>query len=365
MDVVQVITGLSPAGAERIVASLSIGLKKRGYSVAVISLQPLPAKSIIVDELLENNISIKSLNLTKFTPWRIFKLKRLIRSLNPISLANPKLIIHSHLIHANLVCRINNIFGKKYNLINTIHIAEKRKRKKWYFWLDRLTLKFCNCQTAVSKAAAQYHASKLNIPTEQIKVVYNGIMQPGILDAKAIEKLKTEWGVNDCNKIVGSVGRLDWQKGYDIFLALLPELSKRIPSGEKWGVVILGEGPERKNLEKWTKKIPTNIKLILPGYRNDAASCINAFDLFVMPSRYEGFGLTLAEAMALGIPILCSNADSLPELITNYSNGKVIDFSNPNSIEDILATANKKRDEFKNVYSIKNMVDSYVKIYKS
>ena len=360
MNIIQVITELYPAGAERIVANLSIALKNREHNVTVISLQPLPESSVIVDELLENNIQIKTLKLTKFTPWRIFKLKKLIETIS-----NHQLIVHSHLIHANLVCRVNNVFGKRYKLINTIHIAEKRKSKWWHFLLDKLTLRFCNYQTAVSKAAAEHHAKMLKIPSDQIKVVYNGIKQPNTLASKDIKLLKAEWEVDDCCRIIGSVGRLDWQKGYDLLLALLPKLSERIPSGEKWGVVILGEGKERSKLEKLAENIPSNIKFILPGYRKDAADCVGAFDLFVMPSRYEGFGLTLIEAMAHGIPVLCSNADSLPNIVSTYPNGKVADFSDINCLEDITESIRKNKITTTNLlYTTDKMVDNYLKLYK-
>ncbi len=386
MHIIQIITELYPAGAERVVANLSVELKKQGHNVAVISLQPLPESSVIVDELLENNISVKTLNLTKFTPWRIFKLRKLLKTgfrqetldkrlrtkkrkpenadNQQQSTNNNQLIVHSHLIHANLVCRINNIFGKKYKLINTIHIAEKRKRKRWHFRLDKLTLKFCNCQTAVSKAAAEHHAKMLKIPTEQIRVVYNGIESPKHLTFEEIHSLKKQWNVDNCNKIIGSVGRLNWQKGYDIFLRLVPELAKKIPKNETWGIVIIGEGIERKKLEDLVKKIPDNIKVILPGYRSDAADCIGAFDLFIMPSRYEGFGLTLVEAIAHGVPCLSSSADSLPGIISHYGNGKIIDFSHSNCLYKIIQYINQPCIKAVNKYSINKMINGYLKLYK-
>ena len=377
MNILQVITELYPAGAERIVANLCIGLKEQGHNVAVVSIQPLPKNSIIVDELIENKIPIKSLNLTKFTPWRIFKLKKIIKSTcrkwkikdngnlsqQFSSSIVKQIIVHSHLIHANLVCRFNNIFGIKYQLINTIHIAEKRKGQWLYFWLDKLTLKYCNCQTAVSKAASEYHAKMLKISDIQIQIIHNGINPPKELTNQKIKNLRKEWSIDNCDKLIGSAGRLDWQKGYDILLKILPELSKRIPKKEKWGVVILGEGPKRQEFEELAQKIPDNITFILPGYRKDTADCIGAFDLFIMPSRYEGFGLTLVEAMAHGIPCLSSKADSLPELINRYPNGKTTDFSSLNCLNDILLYINKANIKWVNPFTTNGMVNNYFKLY--
>jgi glycosyltransferase involved in cell wall biosynthesis len=123
------------------------------------------------------------------------------------------------------------------------------------------------------------------------------------------------------------VGRLDWQKGFDLLLRLLPDLGRDVPDGQRWGLVILGEGIERAALEALALRSPQAIRVVLPGFRKDAAACIGAFDLFVMPSRYEGFGLTLAEAMCHGVPILASPVDSLPELLEGYPNARLADFA--------------------------------------
>ncbi|MEI6055695.1 MAG: glycosyltransferase [Lentisphaerota bacterium] len=364
--IVQVITELEPAGAERVLANLSIELKKRDFGVTVISLQSEPSVRTIIDELTSNGIEVFFLNVTKKSPWRIFGLKWLIRKIKNDHIS-AGIIVHSHLMHANLACRFAKLIGQKFNLINTLHIAEKRQNQKLMFFLDKKTLHLCNIFTAVSKAAGIWHANKLGCTPNLLVTVYNGIKLPAALTNEKKVLLISEWGFQNCKKIIGSVGRLDWQKGYDIFLNLLYQLSKFIPAGEIWGVVILGEGSQRLKLEALAKNIPSNIKVILPGYRKDASECIGAFNLFVMPSRYEGFGLTLVEAMACGTPILASDADSLIELVKSFQNGKCIDFTNStHAIKGILEYIQKpisKNDV--SAFTVEKMADNYIKLYSS
>ena len=468
MKIIQLITELYPAGAEKVLLNLSRELKKCGHNISVISLQPLPEKSDIVDDLIEANIPVASLNVTKFTPWRIFRLvkilkqqtrgqraeekgknvketsrlllkrrdavftiiaseekkdrletidqklhtKEKLRSENvetqnfaskkntakavnshnqqpatsnqqPITdqsstsniqhstfnIQHSEIVLHAHLIHANLVSRIVSLFVNKntlgYKIINTIHIAEKRTSKWWHFSLDKLTFRLCDVQTAVSEAAQQYHAEKIGISPEKIPVIYNGIVPPKHLNKEEINNLKQEWGLESCSRIIGSVGRLDWQKGYDIFLKILPVLSKKIPKEETWGIVILGEGGQRPYLKRIIDEIKcNNIKIILPGYRKDAADCISAFDLFIMPSRYEGFGLTLVEAMAHGIPILSSKADSLPKLVKKYQNGECVNFESINITDKITSCIQHKKQKPHLLFKIENMANEYIQIYK-
>lgn len=364
--IVQVITELEPAGAERVLANLSIELKNRGYGVTVISLQSEPAVKTITDELFSNGVEVCYLHTTKKSPWRIFGIKKLLKEIRNDHVSSP-IIVHSHLMHANLVCRFAKLMGLRFNLINTIHIAERRQNQKLMFFLDRLTLKFCDIYTSVSKAAGNWHAKKLGIKNDLIAPVYNGIKLPPVLTDNKKSRLISQWGFQNCKKVIGSVGRLDQQKGYDVFLNLFSELSKSIPSGETWGFVILGEGPERSNLEALAKKGPANIKILFPGYRKDAAECIGAFDLFVMPSRYEGFGLTLVEAFTCGVPVLASTADSLEELVKICKNGKCIDFTNKiQAIKDIIEYIHhpfNKSDT--SDFTLEKMTDNYIKLYSS
>ncbi len=318
MKIVQVITELRPGGAERVLVELCAGLRRRGHEVTVVSLRPLPQENVIIHELVEHDIRIESLELTKSTPWRIFRLKSLLQRIQPD-------VVHSHLIHANLVTRMN-VFGAQYRLINTVHTMESRKSKAWYFFLDHLTLLLCDVQTAVSEAARDFHARKMHVKPSSMPVIYNGIVAPKRLQADEVAHLKSSWGFTGCSAVFGSVGRLGHEKGYDILLKMLPELSSHVPPGQKWGLVIIGEGAERRNLEQLAKDAPGNILVALPGFRKDASNCIGAFNLFVMPSRYEGFGLVLIEAMAHGVPVVVSEIGPLKELLRNYSNGVFFDF---------------------------------------
>lgn len=360
MKIVQIITELRPAGAERVVADLCEKLKQNGHETTVISLLPLPEKSIILDELRENEIEVVSLDLKKSALWQALKLKRIIKGIGPD-------IVHSHLFHPNIIARVC-LRKRKYKLINTVHIAERRKSKWWHFTLDRLTRNLRDVQTAVSRAVRDFHSSKTGRKTEEMPVIYNGIKKPASLDDAQKAALKKEWDMQDCAKTIGSVGRLDWQKGYDIFLSMIRGISEIIPENEKWGIIILGEGPEREKLEKLADSHPGNISVKLPGYRDDAASCIGAFDLFVMPSRYEGFGLVLTEAMAHGVPVLVNEIDSLPELIENYPNAEKVVFENVNEAEivkKIKALVKRGKTEPFLEFTSDSMAEQYINLYKN
>ena len=359
MRIVQLITELRLAGAERVVANLTKALQKRGHELFVISLLPLPGSSTIVDELREATIPVESLNMTKTRCWPMVKLRSRLREIQPH-------IVHGHLLHANILSRLA-VYKNKFNLVNTVHIAEKRRGKQWHFWLDRLTYSLCDRQTCVSHAVRNYHAEKISIPATTMPVIYNGIDRPEQLTDKERDRLRAEWGVRDCSRVIGSVGRLDYQKGYDLLLRKVEKITEYVPDGERWGVIIIGDGAMKNELQQLSGCIGASIKICLPGFRPDAAQCIGAFDVFVMPSRYEGFGLTLIEAMGSGIPILSSDADSLPELMKVYPNGTIVNFLNtqPRELFESLLTLFKAGfSEPLMPFSVDRMVDGYETLYR-
>jgi glycosyltransferase involved in cell wall biosynthesis len=359
MRIIQLITGLNPAGAERVVSDLSRGLAARGHDVEVVSLMPLPA-SPIVDELAAARIPVRSLDLTKTAPWRLFRLPGLLDAMRPH-------LVHAHMFHANLASRIPGR-GRTYRVVNTVHIAEPRLSRRWLLLLDRLTRERCDRQTVVSEEARAFHAGKIGIPPDRMPVIYNGIRPPRILNEAEIRGLRTEWGMEDCDLVLGAVGRLVDQKGFDILLRILPAAAARVAPA-RVGAVILGDGPRRRALADLAGRVGGGCRIRLPGFRPDAADCMGAFDSLVVPSRFEGFGLVLVEGMAHGIPILASRIPPLVEVGRGYDRVRYVEFRE-DAAGDVAAAlkdlmeAGRTRTPFV-PFTIEAMVDGYLHLYES
>jgi glycosyltransferase involved in cell wall biosynthesis len=113
--------------------------------------------------------------------------------------------------------------------------------------------------------------------------------------------------------VVGSLGRLHQQKGYDVLMqavALLPEAVRG-----KLAVVIWGEGPERPALENLRAQLSLLDSVFLPGQRADAVAALPKLDLYVQPSRFEGTPNAVMEAAAAGVPVVASAVDGLFDLV--------------------------------------------------
>ncbi len=370
MKILMVITELGPGGAERIVYDLSKTLICRGHQLTVVSLQSPPSVSVIPDALTAAGAEVLYLSGSKRDLFLWWKLRKIILQKKPD-------LIHAHLIHANLLSRLAAAFTK-IPLVNTVHIAERRRGKQIFFLLDRLTAFLANAHTAVSKAAAEFHEKRCRMPHEIFQVIYNASDAVVPASPEVLQNIRQQLGLYSCHKIIGSVGRLNYQKGYDWFLEGLPDLSAKIPKDQIWGILIFGDGPEMEKLQILAEKIQkqcTNLKIFLPGYRPDAASCMVLFDVFVMPSRYEGYGLTLTEAFSLGLPVVCSKADSLPELCNLYrGNSFLFDMREDQKQHDredrtamvnaIFSALQFPRTQGQILVTSEEMTDAYLQLYR-
>lgn len=329
MRILHILTEGRLAGAERVVLDLCEEYRKLGHDSGVIILSPMPDleddNSSLLPLLTSAGIPWWSCNASSRMPWRLLRLRRLIRDWRPD-------VVHAHMYHP---CLLTRLIGRgSWRLINTIHLVEKRSGKSWRFRLDRWTARLADVHTAVSAEAALWHENRLGLPHGAIAVIPNGIQPPPRLSVSALTELRQSWGLKEGEILIGGVGRLHEQKGWDILLRSMVSLKQEGLLDPSWRVVIIGEGAERLALQAQIER--HQLPVLLPGFRTDAAACMAAFDLFVMPSRYEGFGLTLVEAMAHGLPILCSGVDSLAALSQHSDRAQCVDFSQDENLKTAL-----------------------------
>ena len=178
----------------------------------------------------------------------------------------------------------------------------------------RFLLQFVHEVVFVSHANAEA-AKKMRLTKTVSTVIYNGLRidELHFFDkATARAQLAQVAGVEISTDVflVGSIGRLDMPKNYEFFIrqiALLPE--------ERLGVraCIIGDGPLRSKLENYIHAQNVQDRFTLVGEVAQANSFIKAFDVFVLPSRYEGFSIAILEALAAGVPILASDVGGARE----------------------------------------------------
>jgi glycosyltransferase involved in cell wall biosynthesis len=166
--------------------------------------------------------------------------------------------------------------------------------------LSRLALRRVAPVIGVSDGVGEY----LQRAGVRSHVVRNGVPAP-VPRPGGREAL---WGGPPPPVLVGGIGRLDAQKGWDVLCAAAPAIRAAVPEA---AVAVVGEGAGRPALEP--AAAAAGVRLL--GHRPDAASDLTAFDVLVMPSRYEGLSLTAIEGLAAGVPIVASDVPGLRDAV--------------------------------------------------
>jgi glycosyltransferase involved in cell wall biosynthesis len=231
--------------------------------------------------------------------------------------------------------------------------------KPIYWIIFKFLLLFIDAPIFVSQNNLEY-AQKIKL-TKKGVVIYNGIPEPDFFDReKAInffeEKLKID--LKD-RFIIGSIGRLDYQKNYEFLISIFPKILKIT---EKAICLIIGDGPERKNLENLIKNLNLEDRIFLLGEIKNANQYLKSFDLFILPSRYEGLSITLIEALFAEIPIIASDVGGNKEIIGQENVYKLND-------ERELLKLIKRIQYFEKIkskkFSLQNMIIEYLNLYKN
>jgi glycosyltransferase involved in cell wall biosynthesis len=181
--------------------------------------------------------------------------------------------------------------------------------------LKRFTARRLAAQVAVGKRSADEVARLAGVPRSAIRTIYNCVPE---LDLEPLPRPSN-------GPVVGSLGRLEPQKGFDVLVRALPELP---------GVtaVLVGEGSERDRLVNVAESLDVAGQLVLTGWSEEARRHLTTFDVFVLPSRFEGFPLVLVEAMLAGLPIVATDVGSVAEAVLDTEVGLLVPPEDPHAL---------------------------------
>jgi glycosyltransferase involved in cell wall biosynthesis len=294
MRVLHVITSIARGGAEHHLLMLASGLAARGHQVAVAALKP-PAE--LECDFAAAGVTTHALGLGRYgelaPAWR---LRRLVAGFVPD-------VVHAHLPPAELYTRLA-LLGSATRLVITRHNDERFAPVAIERALSRWCARRAGRVIAISDAVARWSTTAPQGPglaAARVAVIRYALAPP-----PAMQPAPDLQGVG---RLVVCIARLVPQKGLDVLLDAFATL----PPPDR--LVIVGEGGLRSALDARITRLGLAGRVRLAGARADVPAVLAAADLFVLPSRWEGFGLVLLEAMAAGTPIVATRVSAIPEVL--------------------------------------------------
>jgi glycosyltransferase involved in cell wall biosynthesis len=307
-----VTTWLTRAGAETQVKDLACEHARRGAKVIVVCLRD---PETFVQELVDTGIEVVSLGMSKGTadPRGVIRLARVVRRFHPD-------VVHSHMVHANLLSRVTRLFCRMPVLVCTAHNIDEGGR--WRERMYRLTDRLADVTTNVSKAGVERYVRVGAAPAGRIRWVPNGIDTSRFERSPAARiALRSVFDVADAFVFL-AVGRLERAKGFDV---LLQALSLVRTQNDNWVVLIAGDGSQRVKLDAQASSLGLGSEIVrFLGVRNDVPDLMAAADALVLPSRWEGLPMVLLEAASAGLPVVATDVGGNAEVVVDEETGFLV-----------------------------------------
>lgn len=324
MLIAQFKTSAGRGGAEKLLLTLTEELEHHGHHVSTF----IAEKGWLVNQMERAGFrahvfSFQPMQLPR-NAWQIYR---------QISQGDFDVIL-SHGARVNLISAFVSVLTGVPLITVEHNIDDWRKKGGFRLFIDRFIGMVSVRRVAVSHAVAEMLVKSRIIRPDKITVITNGIRYPLRL---SLSLSGTEWiGPKGQAAVVPfsivTVARLEPQKGHAFIIKAMREVVSVFPSARAY---LIGEGTLRNDLMELSADLGICKSIIFLGRKDNVEELLPSFEIFVLPSLWEGLPLALLEAMGLGLPVIATAVAGVPEVVTNGINGLLV----PPGNEKALAAA--------------------------
>ncbi len=253
-------------------------------------------------------VTVHSLSAKKWPPGYLWRLPMLLRR-------GRFDVVHCHLFGANWIAKpIAALAGTRVIYHHDQCNDAFRSGSRVATWVDALLNRLATRVLAVSRSVERFAVDVERVPTAKVSYLPNSVdlsvFSP--VDAAARSAARRRWGLPETGLVIGGVGRLVFQKNFDLLIESLGPLA--VERGDVT-LALFGAGPDEAALRGLASQFADRVRLI--GQVADRRSVYAALDLLVLPSRFEGLPMTALEAMASGVPVVATAVDGMRELVAD------------------------------------------------
>jgi glycosyltransferase involved in cell wall biosynthesis len=299
-------------GVKRLFAWMIPRFDPARFKVSLVSLRKRDVSEETLDAL---GIDIEYLHRGKFDPATLTALLKII---------DQKRIDVLHL-HGYGATTFGRIAGAMRGLPTILHEHANLTDTPWFQKVaDRLLEPYTDLAIAVSESTARFVRDARLVRPERVKVVYLGapLEEFGRLRGEdEIASARSELGIRPGEFAIGTITRLHESKGNSYLVQAAAEVLRERPSARFF---LVGEGPLLPDLQAQAAALGLGDRFVFAGFAKDVARVLSAFDLSVFPSLWEGTPLTVFEALAMGKPIVATDADGLRDVLVPDRTARIV-----------------------------------------
>lgn len=342
-----IITGLPIGGAEKLLLDVVRRLNKHRFNVTVVCF-----RDGVLAPAFQPYAQVYCLDIQqKFHPFIFLQLWRILRDIRPQ-------LVHTHLFEADLLGGIAAYANSVPVVLSTRHAPNDFRRKTLISLLNRLTQNLFGHVIVNSQYMADFVQRHEGVPARKTFVLYNGID----VSKFPFRGLRDDDTFVNERPTIGCIATLKPEKGHEYLIRALPLVLERYPGAH---LILVGDGELRGSLEKLVKELALGSAVRFVGTQSDVVRWLNSFDIFVLPSLFEGFGISVIESMSVGVPVIASRVGGLMEVIEDRVTGLLVPPCDPHALaESILDLLDNPDLRSKLVWAARRQVENRFTIEK-
>lgn len=331
MIVAHIIKVTRLAGAENHLLALIAGLRDHTINVHVILLvepsQPMDSFVRAAAPVPVHRLVIqRDLDLTLLP-----RLRTILRRIKPR-------IVHTHLFHADLYGIPAARMARVPVVITTRHNDNAFRRRPLFRGVNRVLWRMVDAGIAISASIARFAVDVEGAPPQKVHTITYGLRYSPLSSAQQRqnrEAARRKLVISPDTVLLGIVCRLVEQKGVLYGLRAFSQVARQFPNAY---LVIAGDGDLRRSLEAELLPLGLQGRVRFLGWRDDAAQLMAGFDVLLVPSLWEGFGLVILEAMAQAVPAVASRVSAIPEIVQHGETGLLVPPKDETALAQALST---------------------------
>ena len=311
MRILQLKTSATRGGAETMLLQLTRGLVRRDYEIMTI----LGEEGWLFDRMNEEGLSCRVMPLTsQMGLISVRGLSHIIREYRPD-------VILSHGSRVNFFGALAAL-GSGVPTISVEHNMDSwRKSSRIFRAIDRWTARRNVGRIAVSKAVGSMLVEMGLFDGDEIEVIPNGVEFPMMSTCIDESYIRRQHGVDVDDIVIVTVARLTQQKGHRYLIESLPEITQAFPRVK---CLFLGDGDMAAELKAQVDNMGLGRFVVFAGSVDGVWVILQACDLFVLPSLWEGLPVSVIEAMGVGVPVIATDVAGTPEVVHHEKTGMLV-----------------------------------------
>jgi glycosyltransferase involved in cell wall biosynthesis len=364
INLLYVIQSLNNGGAETLGIRLAAGLDKTRFTATVCSLcDEGPLRGV----LEAKGVAHVTLGKKDGLDWSLARRIRSVLRSHDID------IVHTHNKGPLLYTRLATLFSRNLAFVHTEHINMEKELSysRKHDLLDRFLFRGIDGFLSIAEHLSEYYQTRYNLARVKFTTIHNSVTLPEP-PKTPLTALRRELGIRDDQPLIGNISALRRQKDHATLLRAMPMVLERLPNAV---LAVAGDGELKQELADLARNLGLENNVRFLGYRSDVNDLLSQFDVFVLPSLYEGLPLCILEAMAAAAPVVATNADGTNEVVRHGETGLLVPVQDPPALAQAMLTlledrpraramGQAAREVIRTEYNMDAMISRYEAFYE-